>query len=140
MSFDLDCGKSVPDPIDMKNLSLLAMCENLGGERACPNVAPEPSMYCPSVRIGPCAPAPNLMMFVAPNMKPMMRPTAVRNHEQVSKKDRLSLDHTATHEASHLDCQSFSMALVGFPEDAYVCRWWSALGQLHLAELLLLEA
>jgi len=83
--FDLDCGRSVPEPIDMKNLSLLAMSYQLGCGGACPNVAPEPSMYCPSVRIGPCAPAPNLMMFVAPKMKPMMRPTAARNHEQVPR-------------------------------------------------------
>jgi hypothetical protein len=42
-----------------------------------PNVAAEPAMYCPKVRIIPLGPGPNRMMFVAPNIKPMMMPTAV---------------------------------------------------------------
>lgn len=42
-----------------------------------PNVAAEPAIYCPSVRIIPFGPGPYLMMFVAPKMKPMMRPTPV---------------------------------------------------------------
>lgn len=42
-----------------------------------PNVAAEPSMYWPSVRSIPLGPGPNLMMFVAPKMKPMIKPTAV---------------------------------------------------------------
>ena len=42
-----------------------------------PNVAAEPSMYWPRVRIMPLGPGPYLMMFVAPKMKPMIRPTAV---------------------------------------------------------------
>ena len=31
-----------------------------------PNIVPDPSIYCPNVRITPLGPAPNLMMFVAP--------------------------------------------------------------------------
>lgn len=31
-----------------------------------PNVAPDPSMYCPRVRITPLGPAPYLMMFTLP--------------------------------------------------------------------------
>ena len=31
-----------------------------------PNVAPDPAMYCPSILMAPCGPAPNLTMFVAP--------------------------------------------------------------------------
>ena len=31
-----------------------------------PNVAPEPSMYCPSVLMGPLGPAPYLMMLKPP--------------------------------------------------------------------------
>ena len=33
-------------------------------------------MYCPNVLIMPFGPGPYLIMFVAPNMKPMIKPTA----------------------------------------------------------------
>lgn len=78
---DLGFEKDVPEPIDMKNLSLLVRSPCIQCGRAYPNVALDPSIYCPSVRIGPCAPAPNLMIFVAPKMKPMMRPTAAGKDE-----------------------------------------------------------
>lgn len=35
-------------------------------KRAYPNVAPDPSMYCPSVRITPLGPAPYRMMLTEP--------------------------------------------------------------------------
>jgi len=35
-------------------------------EAAYPKVAPDPSIYCPSVLITPFGPAPNLMMLTEP--------------------------------------------------------------------------
>ncbi len=35
-------------------------------EDAYPKVAPDPSIYCPSVLITPLGPAPNLMMLTEP--------------------------------------------------------------------------
>lgn len=43
-----------------------------------PNVAAEPTMYCPRVRSMPFGPGPKRTIFVAPKMKPMIRPTARR--------------------------------------------------------------
>jgi len=42
-----------------------------------PKVAADPAMYCPKVRIIPLGPGPNLMILVAPNIKPMINPTEV---------------------------------------------------------------
>lgn len=46
--------------------------------RTYPKVAAEPSMYWPRVLIMPLGPGPKRMMLVAPKMKPMIRPTAVK--------------------------------------------------------------
>ena len=67
-------------PMDMKKLQESAVSIHcsfvIGGAKAYPNVAAEPSMYWPSVRSMPFGPGPNLMMFVAPKMKPIIKPTA----------------------------------------------------------------
>lgn len=42
-----------------------------------PKVAPEPIIYCPSVRPTPFGPAPYLMMLTEPNIKPIMTPTVL---------------------------------------------------------------
>jgi hypothetical protein len=74
ISICYECDQIFVDlPIDMKN----------------PNVAPEPSMYCPNVLKGPCGPAPNLMILVAPKMKPMIKPTARGTLVQRIRADKL---------------------------------------------------
>jgi hypothetical protein len=66
-------------PMDMKKLFGQLVCTSyvVFDSIAYPKVAAEPAMYCPNVRIIPLGPGPNRMMFVAPNIKPIMRPTAV---------------------------------------------------------------
>ena len=61
-------------PIDMKNLTACQSCSlpyadkiNHVEELLYPKVAPEPSMYCPRVLIGPLGPAPYLMMLKPPS-------------------------------------------------------------------------
>lgn len=59
-------------PMDMKNLPCCQpiICEKRTHEMlglSYPNVAPEPSMYWPSVLIGPFGPAPYLMMLNPPD-------------------------------------------------------------------------
>lgn len=55
-------------PIDIKKLANVSIV--CGSERdnanTHPNVAPDPSMYCPRVRIGPFAPPPYLMIVKLP--------------------------------------------------------------------------
>jgi hypothetical protein len=58
-------------PIDMKKLAEDPVSSEVVDARVAksltdPNVAADPAMYCPSVRIIPLGPGPNLMMFVAP--------------------------------------------------------------------------
>ena len=68
-------------PIDMKKLSSkIAISIQLDSERYAgqregqdlkptyPNVAPEASMYCPNVLIGPLGPAPYLTMLKPPSV------------------------------------------------------------------------
>lgn len=54
-------------PIDMKKLGEALADVELGGPGAAyPNVAPEPSIYCPSVLMIPLGPAPYLKMLTVP--------------------------------------------------------------------------
>ncbi|EMC98535.1 hypothetical protein BAUCODRAFT_58824, partial [Baudoinia panamericana UAMH 10762] len=63
-------------PIDIKKLIVVSTFLRRGrDDLAHPNVAAEPSMYCPSVRSMPFGPGPYRMIFVAPKMKPMIVPT-----------------------------------------------------------------
>ena len=100
-------------PIDMKNLSQSkALADQHSAHTQSiehvlvkyPNVAPEPSMYCPNVLIGPFGPAPYLIILKPPRshvrlheysiltsshgsipkMKPIIRPTATE--QSVSKR------------------------------------------------------
>lgn len=64
------------EPIDMKKLAVSGTLHDACCGFTYPNVAAEPPMYVPSVRRSPLGPGPYLMMVVAPNMKPMIRPTA----------------------------------------------------------------
>ena len=75
-------------PMDMKKLRQSVIVSELDGGRrlygpAYPNVAADPSIYWPSVRIMPLGPGPNLMMLVAPKMKPMIKPTAGQVHQRL---------------------------------------------------------
>lgn len=58
-------------PIDMKKLAMKRQHHfpTLTGSMisAYPNVAPDPSIYCPSVLIGPLGPAPYLMILNPPS-------------------------------------------------------------------------
>lgn len=70
-----------------------------------PNVAAEPVMYCPNVLIIPFGPGPKRIMFVAPNMKPMIRPTAEKGGRSIDESlILLILLLTSSHHCSHLDC------------------------------------
>ena len=58
-------------PIDMKKLASMHVSQRdwerrTGAVWAYPNVAPEPSMYWPSVRMMPLGPAPYLKMLTVP--------------------------------------------------------------------------
>jgi len=56
-------------PMAIKNLVVSSQNQINGkssGSASHPNVAAEPSMYCPNVRIMPLGPGPNLTMLVAP--------------------------------------------------------------------------
>jgi len=61
-------------PMDMKNLErtkVSAFCCQppiFPQKHAYPNVAPDPTMYCPNVRITPFGPAPYLMMLTEPSV------------------------------------------------------------------------
>lgn len=125
-------------PTDIKNLAMTqvsAACalsredslDMSGGDSAkpYPNVAPEPSMYCPSVLMGPFGPPPYLIMVnppmcclspvraamkewsrgVLPYKKPMINPTASqRNGISESGRIVLALCHTASKHCSHFPC------------------------------------
>jgi len=58
----------ITDPMDMKKLNTLA--NQFSSSYLCyathPNVAADPAIYCPNVLMTPLGPAPNLMIFVAP--------------------------------------------------------------------------
>lgn len=70
-------------PMPMKNLELsVSSRSSWRDHKAYPNVAAEPSMYCPNVLRSPFGPGPYLMMFVAPKMNPMIRPTAMKTYCQ----------------------------------------------------------
>lgn len=92
-------------PIDMKKLHrLISIAIHNHATRLVtyPNVADEAIIYCPNVRSIPFGPGPNLIMFVAPNMKPIMSPTAInRQSEGVSLR---MASHTSTHHSTHLGC------------------------------------
>lgn len=67
-------------PMDMKKLVTLSHRAHTCWEAqryTHPNVAADPSMYWPNVRSIPFGPGPYRIMFVAPNMKPMIKPTAI---------------------------------------------------------------
>lgn len=53
-------------PMDMKNLRMLLPEPGISVLHTYPNVAPDPSMYCPSVLMTPFGPAPYLMMLTEP--------------------------------------------------------------------------
>lgn len=77
------------------------MAENVERQASYPNVAPEPSMYCPNVLMGPLGPAPYRMMLkppmerlsnatsfqvvtqvqIVPKINPMISPTAGVHYE-----------------------------------------------------------
>lgn len=85
-------------------------------ETTYPNVAPDPSMYCPRERITPFGPAPYLMILTDPKMKPMMAPTAALH---ISIRSVYSIvwligeegrgGHTATHHSTHLHYNPVSL-------------------------------
>jgi hypothetical protein len=59
-------------PIDMKNLERASeLCTRnwFSEDLTYPKVAPDPSIYCPSVLITPFGPAPYLMMLTEPGRK-----------------------------------------------------------------------
>jgi len=67
-------------------------------------------MYWPSVRIMPLGPGPYRMIFVAPKMKPMMRPTAaIAQYMCILSGPG---QHTAAHHGPHLDCELVSQLRV----------------------------
>lgn len=70
-------------PMPMKKLPSVSIHLKCSIFPAYPNVAAEPSMYWPNVLNNPFGPGPYRMMFVAPKMNPMMRPTAVENPCQI---------------------------------------------------------
>lgn len=96
-------------PIDMKKLHAISKSTDVSQRylrtAAYPNVAADPAIYCPSVLSMPFGPGPNLMMFVAPKMKPIMMPTAAARqlfvHVALSG---LHSSRTASHHSSHFSC------------------------------------
>ena len=64
---------SVLDPSNAMDLESKNI-EGLG--EAYPKVAPDPSMYCPKLRMTPFGPAPYLMILTDPKIKPIIAPTA----------------------------------------------------------------
>lgn len=60
-------------PMDMKKLeerlgAIIQEPSQRGKDQPYPNVAPEPSMYCPSVLMMPFGPAPYLKMLTVPKL------------------------------------------------------------------------
>lgn len=116
-------------PMDMKKLSHLSVHANylVSCSSPYPNVAAEPAIYCPKVRIMPFGPGPKRIMFVAPNIKPMIRPTAVA----MCQRDLCAVRHgkSSIHPpiiAPILTVDRLLLARihdgVRLNEEAYVCR------------------
>ena len=74
-----------------------------------PNVAAEPAIYCPNVLIKPFGPGPNRMIFVAPKMKPMIKPTAGVKKGQF---ENVGFDVpmlTSAHHCAHFDYEQLAV-------------------------------
>jgi hypothetical protein len=109
-------------PMPMKNLFMASAPAPCISERpsSYPNVAADPSIYCPNVRIMPLAPGPYRMMLVAPKMNPMMRPTAVGKcasqslwFRQGGWREGQADGRTGTHHGAHLHCVTVSVGWHG---------------------------
>lgn len=90
------CADGRADRHEESKKAQQGVCVFAANRDAYPKVAAEPAMYWPRVLSIPLGPGPNLMMLVAPKMKPMMRPTPGTGGE-CRKKTRISGEGTYCH-------------------------------------------